>query len=243
MDNCVSPYGTFSETKDWLLHMESEHKRKIVRWTCNAKQHTSPQIFGSREELVAHLQHKHGTGISEKQRAIISKRSGGPAPEMFTRCPLCDWSPHLGNEDGSVDEDLTHREAKEAKEIRLRDCLHKHIADHLQMIALRSLPDESIGYLDQPIRSSSSSSSSSTTTRSEIGASITLSEIDFLQSLGEGKEERALTEERFPVDHSEEWSPISQLVTPISRDRDWGQIYYGLARKGLVKPCEYPCQA
>jgi hypothetical protein len=153
MDNCVCPYQAFSRKIDWLFHMESKHNRKIIHWRCGYRKHTSPQIFGSEEEFKAHLEYEHNAA-SETLRAVLLKRSGRTAPEMFTHCPFCDWSPYLENKnssDGSANagaEDPTHSEAKEEKEIRPRDRLHKHIADHLEMIALRSLTDESMRYLN-----------------------------------------------------------------------------------------------
>lgn len=252
MDNCVNPYATFPETEDWLQHMNSEHRKQIVRWTCNAKQHGSAQVFDSQQKFEDHLRTQHASTVSEKQLPIITKRSGGPAAEIFTRCPLCSWDPTAQIQrkdapDGSANGGLEISDAKvveKAMKIRLRNQLQRHIADHLQLIALRSLPDELISSSDKLIKSSSSSSSSTTmSTESELN--ITKSEIDHLQNPDKlSDEQRALIQEPVrgmnAINHGEDWSLDPLGTTGVSRDQFWGWVYYGLAKTHHIKPCTCP---
>src|SRR4051794_24168481 len=92
MDRCSQPLETFSDTKAWLSHMETEHKKMIVRWTCNAK-HESPAVFSSEQEFVRHMKDVHPKVATKSQLPIITKRSGKPAVHMFVKCPLCGWVP------------------------------------------------------------------------------------------------------------------------------------------------------
>lgn len=228
MDNCVDPNETFTDTKDWLLHMEPEHKKKIVRWTCNAKKHDSVQVFDTPQAFQSHMRKEHATAVSENQLPIITKRAGGPAAEMFSCCPLCSWEPPYASQ-------------AEAMKTKARIELQRHIAEHLQFIALRSLPDELAKPCDMSIKSFSSSSSTAS-----IGSeqSITQSEIDHLQDRNKASEEELAlikepVREMSAVDHGEEGTSTDS--DNISRDRYWGWVYYGLAKAHYIKPCMYPC--
>src|SRR2546421_2275090 len=86
MPNCAKPYETFSDTRDWLRHMQPEHEKNIVRWTCNAAKHNNSEIFYSSGEFEDHMEKHHPKVFTKSQRSIITKRSGGPAAQMFTCC-------------------------------------------------------------------------------------------------------------------------------------------------------------
>src|SRR5690242_13995177 len=101
MDKCSQPLETFADTKDWLSHMDAEHRKTIVRWTCNAK-HESPAVFSSEKAFIDHMKDVHPKVATKSQLPIITKRSGKPAIQMFGNCPLCGWVPDSNQNQDSV---------------------------------------------------------------------------------------------------------------------------------------------
>jgi hypothetical protein len=244
MPNCAKPYETFSETRDWLRHMEPEHKKNIVRWTCNAAKHNSPQIFHSSGQFEDHMRQDHPKVFTKSQHSIITKRSGGPAAQMFTCCPLCRWAPDVNIAHESLGRKSSTKtletsgatQNSEAIMAKAKVELNSHIAEHLQFIALRSLPEEIYRHKTDSIRSRSSSPSSTEGGRSNLD--INQSEIEFLQSAADAsREDLAIVEEPVRVISPTE-DQESNESRPNSRDKHWGRVFYQLARDpDLPKAC------
>ena len=225
MDNCVTPFETFADTKTWFVHMEAEHKKKIVQWTCSAGKHQLPVIFSAQSAFEDHMRQVHPKVATKSQLPIITKQSGGPAPEMFKHCPLCTWFPELDTDpvDAANDIDIKGmmnidaRHAQDARRTKLKIELRRHIAEHMQSIALRALPDVLFDSSERSIRSRSSVCSSNDSRKSEL--SISQSEIQFLQN-----EDSIPTEDR-PIDETE--------------GENWAPVYYKLSLDPKSpKPCE-----
>jgi hypothetical protein len=233
LEKCSQPLETFSETKAWLLHMETEHKKTIVRWTCNAK-HGSPAVFPTEQEFVSHMKEMHPKVASKSQLPIITKRSGKPAAQMFINCPLCGWLPDYNPNQAPTGKEQGEKDPQdEANAIRVKSKLNQHIAEHLQDIALRSLPEEAFPPEQGSIGSVTSLNSSTDSNASDLD--ITTSEVDFL------------SEE--PFDYSSPRDRLGDISTvtlfdgePTSRNSEWGRIFTALtkiqlARQELPNPC------
>jgi hypothetical protein len=249
MENCSKQYETFIETKDWLLHMESEYKEHIARWRCSAK-HESPQVFSSEEEFVFHMISEHPRIATKSQLPIIKKRSGRPAPQMFENCPLCGWFPD-DSQNGKVaierhleksPEQAVSGQVKGNDEVKAKVTLNKHIAEHLQEIALRSLPEETFHIQKKSIRCISSSRSSAISTHTDL--EVTQSEINYLQDPAHKSEEEAAIIDGSAWSmpgalHVEKWS--SEEIFAV-KATDWTYVYCALARiqvasSDLPNPC------
>lgn len=240
MDSCSQPLETFADTKDWLSHMDAEHRKTIVRWTCNAK-HESPAVFSSEEAFVGHMKNVHPKVATRSQLPIITKRSGKPAAQMFVNCPLCGWVPDTNQTQVAEVQELSEKDIKgilDATQIRVKTKLNKHIAEHLQDIALRSLPEEIFRSEDESIRSVSSSTSSTVSMSSDL--EITTSEVDFICATPLDKPKEEDLGETISDDVQGHWS--QELTTTDSRTESWGWLFSALtkihiARPDLPNPC------
>ena len=127
MDNCATPFETFADTKIWFVHMEAEHEKKIVQWTCTARKHQIPVIFSAQSAFEDHMRQVHPKVATRSQLSIITEQSGGPAPEIFKQCPLCTCFPELDTDPvdaandidikGMMDNDTRH--AQNARKTKL----------------------------------------------------------------------------------------------------------------------------
>jgi hypothetical protein len=170
MSNCAEPYETFRTTREWLKHMERDHRKNIVQWTCRASKHATKTLY-SPEEFEKHMETEHPKSFTKAQLPALLKRCGVPAPQMFPQCPLCSWFPSDGDvrANGSgvgIDDDDAslhvgpsgHVTKSEASHMMKRLKLERHIADHLLTIALMSLLSRKKAFSDQSIESVSASS-------------------------------------------------------------------------------------
>jgi hypothetical protein len=227
MSNCSKPFETFNNTKDWLRHMKKEFQENIVRWICKAAKHKS-ETFYSEGDFERHMREQHSKAFTESQLPVLIKRSGAPAAKMFTRCPLCSWFPEDKSRDKNYStsaQDLFEtnpssepetEEARELREVVERIELERHIAAHLQYIALMSLPEEVLSSSKDSIKSTSSSSSSSAVS-DESDQNVTQSDIDYLQN---------------PANVSEEEIALGfNSVDETALVPEWNRVYYKLAEK------------
>ena len=144
---------------------------------------------------------------------------------MFKRCPLCTWLPELGTDpvdetsdvkiEGLTDTDARH--AQDAIRTKLKIKLQRHVAEHMQYIALRALPDFFFHSSDSSIGSSLSVSSSKDSRESEL--SVNGSDTGLY-----GYEDLSSTHD-CPVDDTE--------------DEHWALVYYRLSiLPNSPKSCE-----
>ena len=170
-------------------------------------------IFSAQSTFEDHMRQVHSKVATKSQLPIFTKQSGGPAPEMFKHCSLCTWFPELDTDpvDAANDIDIKGmmnidaRHAQDARRTKLKIELHRHIAEHMQSIALRALPDVLFDSSERFIRSRSSVCSSNDSRKSEL--SISQSEIQFLQN------EDSIPKENRPIDETEgeDWAPIKNI--------------------------------
>jgi len=237
MDRCSQPLETFADTKDWLSHMDEEHRKTIARWACNAK-HDSPAVFQTEEAFVDHMKSVHPKVATKSQLDILTKRSGKPAAQMFVNCPLCGWIPDTNQMQNTDAHELSEKDIKsiiDVTQIKVKSKLNKHIAEHLQDIALRSLPEEIFHSDDESIRSYSSSTSSTISMSSDLD--ITTSEVDFISEiiLNVPEEERYLPE-AISDDVMHDWATNIEPTRTGVRTEAWGWVFSALTKIHISRP-------
>jgi hypothetical protein len=120
-EDCQVPDKLFGAFREWIAHMTKEHMP--LEWHCAAPAH-SPKTCHSEKEFHIHMQSLHSNEFSGSQLPMLARRSMRPAFGIFAMCPFCNFV--------SQTENLSSDEAQEN--------LQKHVAEHLQSLALMSLP-------------------------------------------------------------------------------------------------------
>lgn len=221
------PFENFADSKTWLVHMEAEHKKKIAQWTCSVGKHGRIK-FETQSDFEAHVRKAHEKLATESQLPIIIKRSGGPASEMFKCCPLCTWKPEpdvnpVYSASDMESKGMTYADIRHAQDAR-KQKLQQHIAEHMQLIALRALPDILFDSSEKSVRSRSSASSLSNDSRTSI-LSISQNEIQLL------RKQKVPSIDDYSIDDTE--------------DEDWAWVYRQLSLNTLIKPRGFdkPCES
>ncbi|KAF2455839.1 hypothetical protein BDY21DRAFT_61825 [Lineolata rhizophorae] len=134
--DCSTPLRLFKDRSDWTKHMLSH---TAVHWRCSAPVHQQ-ETFSSEESYEAHMRSVHGQVISKKQLALLSRRNMRQTPVSFESCPLC------GKKTGELIGDMTPSEEGGGNYFSQKDNpgaaleMQKHIARHLQLLSIMSLP-------------------------------------------------------------------------------------------------------
>ena len=117
---CTNPDQLSDKRHDWFLHELQDH-RKL--WICNGH---CEQIFRSSAQLVAHIDGISGGTITEAQIPVLEQMHAIPiGEESVSFCSLCNI------------------------EIIGRNLLEKHLGNHLEELALFSLPTDLIDSDDE----------------------------------------------------------------------------------------------
>ncbi|CZR56493.1 uncharacterized protein PAC_06381 [Phialocephala subalpina] len=122
-ESCKQPVELFSSVKDWLKHMQWEHG---LQWHCMDKAHEI-LVFPTAKDFENHLVGTHPEAFTQSEASILSRQRARPRPQLFTICPLCDEIPSGLAGDGDGQENLSGK-------------LERHIKEHLEYLALMSLP-------------------------------------------------------------------------------------------------------
>jgi len=115
---------------DWLQHMQGEHN---IGWYCNSSE-CHDQMFDCQVDFEEHMKSLHAETFNPSQLPIISESSRRPATELFEQCPLCDHVPTVQELNVWKREGTRNNTGENLK------ILPKHIAVHLEELALLSLP-------------------------------------------------------------------------------------------------------
>lgn len=109
-----------------------QHRRYWLCEVCNS------HVAGNRQEFAAHLKNRHGDDFTDAQLQTLLKTCSRPR-ELFkaSECVLCDWEVKLRPSN-------SHIACNEAFTVSAVQFL-KHLASHLERIALFSLPRMSTG--------------------------------------------------------------------------------------------------
>ncbi|KAL6899982.1 hypothetical protein GGI43DRAFT_54469 [Trichoderma evansii] len=111
-DNCDRPDEIYRHSEEWLRHT----RKHSLRWRCASRAHNS-MLFDTKDEYIGHLKSKHRRTVSDNQIAALANRSLQLTGPLFKSCPFCGIEEQSG-----------------------RGRLQEHIIDHLQSLALKSLP-------------------------------------------------------------------------------------------------------
>lgn len=115
--------------------MQAAHCRQ---WRCVAPGHP-PQIFQSQELFDTHMRETHAGAFQESHLPLLRKRAEGPAP-IYQSCPLCGLSTEQISSEIALS--AGQDSAASVSTQRVADRLTRHVASHLQHLAMHSLPND-----------------------------------------------------------------------------------------------------
>jgi hypothetical protein len=136
-DDCKNPQECFQTFSDWTAHIQNEHVP--LHWDCVAPIHDT-ESFDDADLYMEHMRRFHHGTFADSQLPVLAQMSARAESRLFTICPLCN---HLPKDLAQKTSNLEVRENQTA--------LQKHIAQHLQSLALVSL-----GWLDDSKSNASS---------------------------------------------------------------------------------------
>ncbi|KAJ1327387.1 PR domain zinc finger protein 5 [Microdochium nivale] len=113
-ENCDSPHELYAHSRDWIKHM----KGHTLRWRCTSKLHTA-HTSTTQQEYIEHLRNTHSTRLSDNQLRVVADRRAVFLGPVFASCPLCGATAAQSGDSSSIEE---------------------HVASHLRLVALKSLP-------------------------------------------------------------------------------------------------------
>lgn len=213
--------------------MQSAHCRQ---WRCVAPGHR-PQIFQSQDLFDEHMRKTHAGAFQENHLPLLRKRAEGPAP-VYQSCPLC------GLSSDHVFDELATPPGQDSKAPfsaqRVSEELARHVASHLQQLAMYSLPPE-----DDPDgeRMESEPSASVKATEQEDQDLPRLSfgsDTDADGPASNKYRQRSFSDAESPLDPElsvlEEWSFI-ELPTYYGHDRD--AVLQPFLRKAYIGDSTY----
>ncbi|KAJ4013726.1 hypothetical protein NW766_005965 [Fusarium irregulare] len=117
-EDCVTSKTSFPTRAEWFQHEYTVHR---LQWSCNWC--SQPDIiFNSAEELKKHLNNTHVGMVTAVQMPLIIETCERPVRSFVSdSCPLCaDWEPPSTKENAKS--------------------FSRHLARHLQQLALEALP-------------------------------------------------------------------------------------------------------
>lgn len=150
---CDKPDDCFNTVDDWLHHVQWQH---TLVFPCQSEGHES-ELFSSRTELDQHMEQEHSGEFSETQLPFLVHKSAKPSPDTFAAfararqsigaskdttnlCPLCPFSADTVDIPSQLNP-LVPRDLN--REGRAFQSVLNHIANHMESIALLSLPVDS----------------------------------------------------------------------------------------------------
>jgi|SRR3569833_228666 len=113
------PEGLFSTRHEWFQHENNVHRRQ---WHCIYCSNATP-AFKTEKDMEAHMNSAHGSMVTEAQLPLILEACERSLQDFgSSSCPLCDeWTPPPTG-------------TRSAKEF----C--RHVARHLQLLSVSSMP-------------------------------------------------------------------------------------------------------
>lgn len=230
-ESCGEGERLFESKRSWIAHMQDAHCRQ---WRCVAPGH-QPQIFPSQDTFDEHMRKRHAGAFQESHLPLLRKRAQGPAP-VYQSCPLCGLS--YDQVVAQLVSSLGHSSGASISAQRVSEELTKHVASHLQQLALVSLPQDDA---DGELMESEPSASVKATEQEDHD----LPELSFeadpeVISPASSTRQRSVSEVVSPADAEElaldEWSFI-ELPTYYGHDRD--AILQPFLRKAYIGDSTY----
>lgn len=223
----------FRDRNTWVSHMKNVH---TTRWICNASpgHPTSNFSFNTEKEYENHMFEVHQGAFTTTQLTMLKKHSRVPTSVTFHSCPLCGYEP--------LKEDLNrHVQAMEYVEVYPEDTerlasdrITRHLASHLESIAVKALPwqdvtEDAEDAKDESIESQHAQEGTDQSKDDSSGRQRPIS----ISSSQNGEQD------------AESWAGYSEsessdiLLPDGSYDEDWGFIprpeYYGHDRDPVLQ--------
>lgn len=130
-EDCNQGHQLFNSTDDWFNHMQWQH---TLEWSCQAPGHED-HIFHSQIHFEQHMRSHHEGSFTESQLPTLISKGARPSSHTFEVCPLC-------HDDLAVSNPLTSsNDPFRAATFNSVPNFRQHIAQHLDMLALLSLPE------------------------------------------------------------------------------------------------------
>ncbi|KAF4625405.1 hypothetical protein G7Y89_g12761 [Cudoniella acicularis] len=123
-NECDKPDEPFQTFSDWIAHIRNEHA--TLHWECLAPIH-EPASFADQNLYMDHMRRFHSGSFADSQLPALAQMSARVESRIFSICPLCDHLP-----EGFVQERPDQHQQED------QNALQKHIAQHLQSMALIS---------------------------------------------------------------------------------------------------------
>ncbi|ESZ91987.1 hypothetical protein SBOR_7644 [Sclerotinia borealis F-4128] len=148
-DGCEKSTMCFATVDDWINHMQWQH---AVVWCCQVADHQAT-VYHSEDDFTLHLRQEHKTAFNESQLSMIVKKAVQPVSDLFGTlalaldgdggeaskvgvCPLCPFSLDTSKHSSRMDKlEVAITSTSASKR------LCNHIAEHMEAIALLSLPE------------------------------------------------------------------------------------------------------
>ncbi|CAN9210074.1 unnamed protein product [Alternaria alternata] len=128
-EGCPDDVKLFEGKASWIAHLQ----RHQIRWRCTSKAH-SATLFTSEEEYFGHMRNQHAKSFTDSQLPLLANRSKVPATMIFPQCPLCSYIPTEVDIRGSTGASQTQKDRS------ISDRIIKHLAAHLESLAVKALP-------------------------------------------------------------------------------------------------------
>jgi hypothetical protein len=180
-----------------------------------------------------HMELLHPGSYSSPQLAILSESMRRPATRVFQHCPLCNYVPEIQQNT------VVNRKAQ--AHFANTDNLHKHVAAHLEALALLSLPwqndmGEGSSSMDSPLEKRSTLKNGAVKGLDDV--SLTFDDPPKLDPLGDEQNElNNLLQPKVPavISREAEWGFVPSLpYDGHSQDR----VLQNLLRKHLASQVE-----
>jgi hypothetical protein len=223
-EGCADTKLFFADRATWLSHM----KAHTTRWVCTRPEHRSSCTLPSEEAFEKHMRENHQGTFTDAQLPLLKSRGRIPASSTFSQCPLCGWKPtdsemkkqilSMGWDELPSDE--VDRLASES--------ITRHLAAHLEALAVWSLPWEDVpeGAQSEVAESQHAQEGSEDNALANVPMHKSLSTLSFLATEEEGlvsspEHLEQITEPSVPPDvlYDEDWSFL-QRETYSGHDRD-----------------------
>jgi hypothetical protein len=156
-----------------------------------------------------HMELIHPGSYSSPQLAILSESMRRPATQVFQHCPLCNYVPEI--------QQNTAVNRKAQAQFAKTDNLHKHVAAHLEALALLSLPwqndlGEGSSSMDSPLEKRSTLKDGGVDGLDDV--SLAFDDPPKLDSLGDEQNElNNLLQHEVPA-----------VTAMTSREAEWGFV-------------------
>lgn len=174
--------------------MRWEH---TLRWYCRVGG-CGNLVFDELKSFEGHMELFHQDAYSTAQLPMLAESTRRPALDIFEHCPLCNYIPEASQSDQDI--------RAGPNSTNKANLLHRHIATHLESLALLSLPWQN----DDDDQTSSGKKTQSKGKRSTfknagIGGADEISlNFDDPPIFGLLEEENHSTTDKFPLDESSE---------------------------------------